>query len=84
MKSLFPSLTAKNSGIAIREQFSKSDITWTNVNWRQVSLYIRLQDKYWTNGELDEIEMYLPVRLSALGRPPSIGTLGVESRFKWP
>ena len=47
-------------------------------------MYIRLQDKYWTNGELDYVQMYLPTRLSTVGRPPSIGTVGIESSFVWP
>ena len=43
-----------------------------------------LQDNYWKNGELREIEKYLPKRIKKSGRPPSIGTIGLESKFVWP
>ena len=60
VKSLFPSLTAKRSGEAIRKQFTKSGIYWTNIDWRMITLYIKLQDKYWNKNELKDVEMYLP------------------------
>ena len=42
VKSLFPSLSVKNTGKSVREQFEKkSDINWANVDWRSVTLYIR-------------------------------------------
>ena len=81
---MFPSLSASNTGKAVRQQFEKSKIKWTNVSWKAVSLYVRLNDQYWTENELENVEIYLPKRLSNIGRPPSIGTVGVESRFKWP
>ena len=49
-----------------------------------VTLYVKLQEKYWTNGELESVNMYLPKRKSNKGRPPSIGTIGVENKFTWP
>ena len=33
---------------------------------------------------MDKIRKFLPVRKSNLGRPPSIGTVEVETRFRWP
>ena len=33
---------------------------------------------------LKDIQMYLPKRRKMTGRPPSIGTVGVESRYEWP
>ena len=84
VKSLFPSLSAKLSGKAIREQFEKSVICWNIVDWKLVTLYVKLQEKYWTNGELKSVNMYLPKRKSNMGRPPSIGTIGVENKFTWP
>ena len=44
VKSLFPSLSAELSGKAIREQFAKSKICWTNIDWKLVTLYIKLQE----------------------------------------
>ena len=69
VKSLFPSLSAKRTGEAVRIQFAKSEINWTNVDWRQVTLYVKLQEAYWTNVELKDIEMYLPKRRKNIGRP---------------
>jgi len=84
VKSLFPSLSAKYSGIAVREQFEKSEITWQNIDWKEITLYVRLNENYWKENELEKVEKYLPKRITVVGRPPSIGTIGVESRFRWP
>ena len=72
VKSLFSSLSAELSGKAIREQFAKSKISWNNIDWKLVTLYIKLQEKFWVNGELNPVKMYLPKRKQNLGRPPSI------------
>ena len=84
VKSLFPSLSAFQTGKAVRRQFEKSPINWENVDWKLVSLYVKIQEKYWEEKDLSDIKMYLPERISKAGRPPSIGTLGVESRYRWP
>jgi len=84
VKSLFPSLSAELSGKAIREQFAKSKICWTNIDWKLVTLYIKLQESFWSENELDPVRIYLPKRKQNLGRPPSIGFIGVETRFNWP
>ena len=74
VQSLFPSLSAERTGLAVREQFEKSIINWENIDWKYISLYISLQEKYWKNGEIDSVRKFLPVRKSDIGRPPSIGT----------
>ena len=45
---------------------------------------MKLNQNYWKGDELDPILPYLPVRKKNVGRPPSIGTIDVESRFHWP
>ena len=84
VKALFPSLSAKKTGIACRKQIEKSEISWENVNWRLVAMYVKLHENYWTENELKDVRLYLPKRKSIQGRPPSIGTIDVESRFEWP
>ena len=63
VKSLFLSLSANLTGKAAREQFSKSTITWENVNWDLITLYIMLQENYWEFGELSAVRRYLPIRI---------------------
>ena len=71
------------TGKCVRQQFEKSPITWQSVDWKLVTLYIKLHENYWKCNELSEVKKFLPERISNIGRPPSIGTLGVESRYKW-
>ena len=83
--SLFPSLSAERTCMAVRKQIEKSKISWQNVNWRLITLYIKLNEKFWEGDKsLDSIKMLLPTRIKPQGRPPSIGTLKVEQKFKWP
>ena len=84
VKSLFPSLSAQETGLAIRKQFMKSPIKWNNIDWRLATLYIKMNESYWKNGELDRIRKYLPERKSKIGRPPSLGTENLELRFNFP
>ena len=84
VKALFPSLSAEMTGKCVREQFKKSTIEWQNVDWKLVALYVKLHQNLLVKGELSEIEKYLPERKSVTGRPPSIGTIGIESRYVWP
>ena len=84
VRALFPSLSAKRTGISVRKHFMKSRVKWLNVDWKLVSMYIKLHESYWTKNELDRVRKLLPVRKSLVGRPPSIGTDKVETRFKWP
>ena len=42
VKSLFPSLSAKRTGKAIRTQFEKTKVVWENVDWRLLTLYVKL------------------------------------------
>ena len=47
--SLFPSLSAEKTRKAVRNQFVKSKVEWSNVDWRLVTLYIKLNEPFWTN-----------------------------------
>ena len=84
VRSLFPSLSAQKTGEAVRQQFKKSKVKWENVDWRLITMYVKLQENYWKNNELNGVKLFLPTRKSNIGRPPSIGTDKVEERFKWP
>ena len=84
VQSLFPSLSAEKTRKAVHSQFAKSRIQWENIDWKLVTLYVKMHEKYWKGGELDEIRKYLPTRKSNTGRPPSIGTVNVEQKFSWP
>ena len=55
VQSLFPSLSAKNTGIAVREQFAKSKVIWENIDWRMLTLYVKLHEHYWKGGELEKV-----------------------------
>ena len=55
VQSLFPSLSAKNTGKAVRNQFAKSSITWDNVDWKMLTLYVKLHEYYWKEDELNYI-----------------------------
>ena len=84
VKSLFPSMSAEMTGKCLRRQFSKSPIEWVNIDWKLLTLYVKMHENYWKNGELSEVLKYLPEKVSNIGRPPSIGTIGLESKFRWP
>ena len=84
VQSLFPSLSAEKTGEAVRIQFAKSNITWENIDWKLLALYVKLHDYYWKGDELDPILSYLPTRKSNMGRPPSIGTINLEQKYSWP
>ena len=84
VKSLFPCLSAEMTGRCVRKQFQKSAIKWENVDLKLVTLYIKLHKKFWKGPELSEIKKYLPERISKVGRPPSIGTIAIESKYRWP
>ena len=62
--SLFPSLTADRTSIAVRKQVEKSVIEWKDIDWRLITLYIKLNEKFW---ELDKsyetIKMFLPEKI---------------------
>ena len=60
VKSLFPSLSPRKSGKAVRRQFEKSPILWQNVDLKLLSLYLKLNEKFWTEGELDPVRKFLP------------------------
>ena len=47
VKSLFPSMTALETGKSVRKQFEKSPIEWQNVDWELVSLYVKLHESFW-------------------------------------
>ena len=64
VKSLFPSLSAEMTGKCVRNQFAKSTIKWENVDWKLVTLYVKLNEKYWKGNELSEIRKYLPEKIS--------------------
>ena len=49
-----------------------------------MSPYVKLNENYWDSSDLEDVKMYLPEKISNLGRPPSIGTVEVEKRFRWP
>ena len=84
VKSLFPSLSAERTGKAVRAQFEKTKVVWENIDWRLLTLYVKLHEYYWKEDELKPIQAYLPIRKNNIGRPPSIGTIDVEHRFSWP
>ena len=42
VKALFPSLSAEETGKAVRKQISKSPVKWNNVDWKLLTLYIFL------------------------------------------
>ena len=84
VKSLFPSMSAEMTGKCVRRQFSKSPIEWVNIDWKLLTLYVKMHENYWKNVELSEVLKYLPEKVSNIGRPPSIGTIGLESKFRWP
>ena len=52
VKSLFPSLSAEKTGRAVRSQFEKSDITWQNIDWKLLTLYVKLNENYWKESEI--------------------------------
>ena len=70
VKALFPSLSALETGKAVRKHFKKSPIKWHNVDWRLLTLYIKIHEKHWTCGELDSLKKYLSVKKRNIGRPP--------------
>ena len=80
VKSLFPSLTAKETGRAVRRQFEKSKIKWTNIDWKLITLYIKLHENQWKNETIRDIKKYLPNRVTKFGRPPSLATENIETR----
>ena len=83
--SLFPSLTADRTSKAVRNQIEKSKIEWSSVDWRLVSLYIKLNEDFWEKDKsFDQIRGFLPRRKSRYGRPPSLATDKVEEKFEWP
>ena len=84
VQSLFPSLSASNTGKAVRSQFAKSKIVWDNVDWKMLTLYIKLHEYYWKENELEDVLPYLPIRKTNSGRPPSIDTANLEQKFSWP
>ena len=86
VKSLFPSMSAQMTGKCVREQFEKSPIDWQQVDWKLVTLYVKLNENFWKESELSEVRKYLPVKVDTGkgGRPPSIGTIGLENKFRWP
>ena len=43
-----------------------------------------MNEDYWKGDELILVKKYLPYRKDNKGRPPSIGTIGLESKFVWP
>ena len=43
--SLFPSLSAKNTGRAVKNQIMKSKMKWSNIDTKWLSLYLRLNEK---------------------------------------
>ena len=50
-----------------------------------LSLYLKKNEKFWENDEVfDSIKKLLPVKLSNLGRPPSIATKELEKKYEWP
>ena len=55
VQSLFPSLSARNTGIAVREQFAKLKVTWENIDWKMLTLYVKLHESYWKWDELEGI-----------------------------
>ena len=49
-----------------------------------MTLYIKLNENIWRNdGILKDIRRYLPSRFITIGRPPSLATENLETRFKW-
>jgi len=64
VKSLFPSLSAKMTGRCVRKQFAKTSVDWQNVDWRLVTLYVKLHEMYWKGDELSAVRKYLPERIS--------------------
>ena len=46
---------------------------------------IKLNESFWEfDKSLETIRMFLPEKINPLGRPPSIGTIKVEQKFRWP
>ena len=80
VKALFPSLSEEMTG----EQFMKSPLQWQKVDWKLVALYVKMQENFCCKSEVSEIKKYLPEMIKTNGRPSSIGTIGLESRYKWP
>ena len=60
VKALFPSLSAKRTGRAVREQAEKSLIEWEEIDQKWLTLYIHLNEKLCSN--LEEIKYLLPWR----------------------
>ena len=46
-------------------------------------MYIKLHENLWTEDTLKDIKKYLPLRVTNRGRPPSLATENLETRFRW-
>ena len=59
--SPFPSLTADRTSTAVRRQIEKSKIEWSSVDWRLVTLYIKLNEAFWEKDKsFNSIRGFLP------------------------
>jgi len=77
---LFPSLSAENTGKAIREQAEKSKIKWKDVDRKWLALYIHLnRDKC---SSLKGIERFLPRRRKGRrGKEAGMGSEECDKRY---
>ena len=63
--SLFPSLSAERTGLAVRRQVEKSEVVWSEIDFEWLALYVHLNSTLCSN--LNEIEKFLPKRRRGLG-----------------
>ena len=78
--SLFPSLTAKNTARAVREQTLKSDISFENIDTRWLSLYIHLNRDI--ASDITSIKHLLPTRRKGKRGPePGMSSTECMSRY---
>ena len=82
--ALFPSLSAVNTGKAVKSQILKSSIKWENIDKKWLTLYLKLNESNIDEKELSELKRFLPKRISKMGKAPSFGSIKIEEKYSWP
>ena len=75
--SLFPSMSADETGKIVRKRVEMSKLKVDGFNWKKASIYIKINKDY-TSGIPREVRKYLPVRKSNRGTEPGMGSKGLK------
>ena len=78
--SLFPSLSARNTGQIVKRKVEESPMKVEGFQWKKAMVYIKVNQNKVASKMSKELRRYLPIRKAKTGTEPGMQSKGLGNK----